>query len=56
MSNTNLDMIAQLVASQWQTRGDQLQQPRWDQPKDVWINKPPEEHELALELALIQAV
>jgi hypothetical protein len=28
---------------------------RWDQPKDVWINKPPEEHELALELALIQA-
>ncbi len=27
----------------------------WDQPKDVWINKPPEEHELALELPLVQA-
>ena len=27
----------------------------WLQPEDVWINKPPEEHELPLELPLIQA-
>jgi hypothetical protein len=27
----------------------------WSQPAEVWINKPLEEHELALELPLIQA-
>jgi hypothetical protein len=27
----------------------------WRQPEEVWINKPPEENELALELPLIQA-
>ena len=27
----------------------------WLQPEEVWINKPPEENELALELPLIQA-
>jgi len=28
---------------------------RWRQPEEVWINKPPEENELALELTLMQA-
>ncbi len=27
----------------------------WDQAKEVWINKPPEEHELALALPLVEA-
>jgi hypothetical protein len=27
----------------------------WLQPEEVWINKPPEEHELALELPMIEA-
>jgi transposase InsO family protein len=27
----------------------------WRQPEEVWINKPPEENELALELTLMQA-
>jgi len=27
----------------------------WLQPKEMWINKPPEENELALELTLMQA-
>ena len=27
----------------------------WLQPEEVWINKPPEENELALELTLMQA-
>ena len=40
----------------------QANPPRWSpstrcrlRPEDVWIKKPPEEHELALELPLIQA-
>jgi putative transposase len=27
----------------------------WRQPEEVWINKPPEENELTLELTLMQA-
>jgi hypothetical protein len=28
----------------------------WLQPEDVWINKPAEKHELALEVSFIKAV
>ena len=37
--------------TRWRSRSTRC----WRQPEEVWINKPPEENELALELKLMQA-